>query len=321
MSKRTQSEIVLLSLSALTAVTIFPFIFIRLANGQPTVAFVNTLITAAMLLCFSYVYKTRKVNAARIVISVFVLAAVISQVKIQGVISIYWFYPSMIIVYYLNSEKRAVIMCGISMLIIFSLLYSLIPIVDLTVIFVTLLLTNIFSFIIFRSYNKTQTQLGLLATTDPLTKAGNRRALDRNLSELILSQKREEYVMCLILLDLDHFKKVNDQNGHAVGDEILVALSKLIVKNTRVLDSFYRYGGEEFIIMPLKVDLSAAGVVAEKLRSTIETSQYPADVKVTISLGVAEYQSGETSEEWICRADSALYKAKKSGRNKVCLAD
>jgi len=319
--KRTQPEIVILSMSALTACTIFPFIFIRLANDQTLTAFVNAVITSAMLLCFIFVYKTRKVNPASLVMSIFVMAAVIIHIKMQGSSSIYWFYPSMIIVYYLSSDKIAVLICTVSMMIIFALLHSLISTVDFLIICVTILLTNIFSFIIFHSYNETQTQLRLLATTDSLTQAGNRRALDRSLSELILSQQRQEYIMCLILLDLDYFKKINDQHGHAIGDEILVAISQLIVKNTRVLDSFYRYGGEEFIIMPLKVDLESAAVIAENLRGIIQNNPYPAAVKVTISLGVAQYQPGESSEDWISRADAALYDAKSTGRNKVCLAN
>ena len=154
-----------------------------------------------------------------------------------------------------------------------------------------------------------------------MTQVGNRRALNRDLSDLIISQQREKYVMCLILFDLDFFKKINDNYGHAVGDEILISVCKLVVKNTRVFDALYRYGGEEFIILPLKVDLLTTATLAEKLRFMVESHQYPLDVHVTISLGVAQYQSGETSQEWIRRADSALYLAKSTGRNKVCLAD
>jgi len=137
----------------------------------------------------------------------------------------------------------------------------------------------------------------------------------------VLSQARKKQPMCLILLDLDHFKRINDNYGHLIGDDILVAISKLLINNTRVLDTFYRYGGEEFIIAPLFVDLKAAGEIAEKLRVIVENYIFPSTISVTISLGVAQFQEGEKPADWINRADSALYLAKNSGRNKVCLAE
>ena len=321
MIQRTQSEIVLLFLSALGAITIYLFAIMRLANDEIVVAIIDVIIASILFAFFLFVFITRKVDIAKFALSIFLMVAVVLQVHLQGASAIHWFYPSMLIVYYLTSPKSAVKICCLSTPIIFALLFPLISLVDFILILVTTLLTNIFSFVIFHSYHKTQIQLKLLATTDPLTQVGNRRALNRDLSDLIISQQREKYVMCLILFDLDFFKKINDNYGHAVGDEILISVCKLVVKNTRVFDTLYRYGGEEFIILPLKVDLLTTATLAEKLRFMVESHQYPLDVHVTISLGVAQYQSGETSQEWIRRADSALYLAKSTGRNKVCLAD
>jgi diguanylate cyclase (GGDEF)-like protein len=90
--------------------------------------------------------------------------------------------------------------------------------------------------------------------------------------------------------------------------------------NTRALDTLFRYGGEEFVIVPLKVDLASGMIVAEKLRLLVAQHQYVNDLKITISIGVAQYRVGETAEAWIARADAALYKAKDAGRNKVMSA-
>jgi diguanylate cyclase (GGDEF)-like protein len=170
---------------------------------------------------------------------------------------------------------------------------------------------------IFSNYRKTHEQLTLLATIDPLTLSGNRRALDRKLSDVIADQTRQPSTVSLLLLDLDLFKKINDEYGHAIGDQTLVEVASLITENTRSLDALYRYGGEEFIIMPLKINLAEAMALAENLRILVENHKFSSHIKLTISVGVAEYRAGETAESWIHRADSALYTAKDLGRNRV----
>jgi len=208
----------------------------------------------------------------------------------------------------------------ISLILVLAILIIIYPKVNLTSFFTviaTTALTASLSFVIFRSYNETQRELSLLASIDPLTLSGNRRALSLKLTKIIASQHRAAYTMCLILIDLDNFKEINDKHGHAAGDQILVSLCELITKNMRVLDSLYRYGGDEFIIMPLKMSIETTRGLAEKIRVLIEQEEFIHNIKLTLSIGVAEYKADDTPESWISRADKALYKAKDSGRNKV----
>ena len=181
----------------------------------------------------------------------------------------------------------------------------------------SLLLTSIFSYMIFSNYRITNEKLILLATIDPLTLCGNRRALKDKLADLISDQQRQASVVSLLLLDLDFFKKINDQHGHAAGDMVLVEVVRLMKSNTRALDALFRYGGEEFIIVPLYVELAEACIIAEKLRVIIEQHQFVNNIQLTVSMGVAQYRLNESSEAWIARADAALYLAKESGRNRV----
>ncbi|TMM46008.1 GGDEF domain-containing protein [Colwellia ponticola] len=321
MSKRTEREIVLLYMSALTAAVISPFVLIRFLSGDIVMAIADAIIVILMSIFFLYVYKTHKVALASLLMSLLLIAIIIAFITVHGLSIIYWYYPLVLAIFYLNHQRTAIILCVVSTVTITLLLYPTTNFAEVSVIFVSMLLTSIFSFVIFRSYKGVQAKLKLLATTDPLTSTGNRRALDSELNKAILSQERQKKTMCLILLDLDNFKKINDTYGHLIGDDILVTLTKLLVNNIRMLDTLYRYGGEEFIIAPLYVDLKTAAIIAEDMRAVVEEHVFTDDISMTLSLGVAQFNDKETPSQWIARADAALYIAKDSGRNKVYLAE
>ena len=123
--------------------------------------------------------------------------------------------------------------------------------------------------------------------------------------------------MCLILFDLDHFKDINDRLGHDKGDVVLVTFSELVSANTRKVDRFFRFGGEEFLMLVKGASLNQALAIAEKIRAATESSPVMPSVRVTVSIGVAALGSDECWEQWLTRADAAMYKAKQSGRNRV----
>jgi len=163
------------------------------------------------------------------------------------------------------------------------------------------------------------------ANTDPLTKLYNRKYFaERSLEE---AQKALSYnfPISIFMFDIDHFKKYNDQNGHAEGDYLLRELSSLLKKNTRSRDVVARFGGEEFIVMLPNTDKPGAGIYAEKIRKMIETTPFNNREKqplgfVSVSGGVATFPvDGDTIEAAIKLADAALYKSKEAGRNRVTL--
>jgi diguanylate cyclase (GGDEF)-like protein len=120
-----------------------------------------------------------------------------------------------------------------------------------------------------------------------------------------------------VLFDVDHFKVVNDTYGHQIGDEVLVRLSLLISSASRGVDLLARWGGEEFVILATGTDGSMASQFAEKLRAVVERAEFGVAGSVTCSFGVAEYAEGDSARTFVARADSALYKAKANGRNRV----
>ena len=159
-----------------------------------------------------------------------------------------------------------------------------------------------------------------MAITDKLTGAFNRQMLDQGIDKAIATADRYHEDFSLLCLDLDHFKKVNDTWGHNIGDEILKQTVNVVKNNIRSADVLVRFGGEEFVVLMPQTSLQNAIVVGEKIRTAIATTIHPIAGSVTVSIGVAQKNYNEKFDSWYKRGDEALYKAKKTGRNKVIVA-
>ncbi|MGP1580180.1 MAG: diguanylate cyclase [Wolinella sp.] len=169
------------------------------------------------------------------------------------------------------------------------------------------------SFTDITSFREENQKLQLQATTDTLTGIDNRFKFQ----EITEEWRAEGNDYSVIYFDIDHFKHINDQYGHDKGDEILSDLACLVRALLRGEDIFARLGGEEFIILLKNTTLERASEVAERIRHLVELHPFALDRCVTCSFGVAKSQNGETPEETIKRADSAMYIAKRSGRNRI----
>jgi diguanylate cyclase (GGDEF)-like protein len=141
--------------------------------------------------------------------------------------------------------------------------------------------------------------------------------IDEYLSKETSKSKRYKYPLSLIMIDIDHFKEVNDKYGHQIGDSVIIKTVQLISKNIRKEDIFGRWGGEEFIVLLPQTGLVQACVVAQNLRKVVQDTTFNKVGKKTISLGVSEFTLDEDDFSFIKRSDDALYKAKEGGRNKV----
>lgn len=148
--------------------------------------------------------------------------------------------------------------------------------------------------------------------TDPLTGVSNRRALDETLESMFAMLHRYEQPFGLLLLDIDHFKQINDEQGHLYGDRMLKSVARLMDENVRDTDIVARYGGEEFVIVMPQTTLEGASSFADRLRQRIE-EQLP----LTVSAGVAQAGEGDNPQTLLARADAALYGAKAAGRNRI----
>ena len=168
-----------------------------------------------------------------------------------------------------------------------------------------------------------QVELWSEASRDVLTGAMTRRAFSDSLRKAFAARQRTRAKASLILFDLDHFKRVNDTWGHAAGDAVLKAVSRTVLREMRVEDSFGRVGGEEFAVLVSNAGATTAGDVAERMRRAIENTVIPGyeHIKVTASFGVTEASDAVLDvEDWSDRADAQLYAAKEDGRNRVAIA-
>jgi len=159
-----------------------------------------------------------------------------------------------------------------------------------------------------------------LASTDLLTGALNRRSFIEKAEVEIKRSERYKTPLSLIFCDIDFFKTINDQYGHAIGDEVLKRIIIIFKINLRSHDLIARWGGEEFVILSPETSLIRAQELSEKLRQTIMTVSFPSVKHITTSFGVAQIKAGEQFSALCERADKALYQAKESGRNKVCVS-
>jgi diguanylate cyclase len=158
-----------------------------------------------------------------------------------------------------------------------------------------------------------------LATRDGLTGLWNRRQVDLDLQAAVKHAERQGSALCVALVDVDHFKSINDRHGHGIGDEVLKAVAGSLQGSLRAGDQVARYGGEEFLLLLPATSMAQATALAERLRTRLEALQsLPAgEPAVTASFGLAAWRAGESAADLVRRADQALYRAKGNGRNRV----
>jgi len=159
-----------------------------------------------------------------------------------------------------------------------------------------------------------------LATTDSLTGTLNRRGILDRLQEAIADASRYDRPLSIAIVDLDHFKEINDHNGHASGDLVLCHTAALVAQGLRTPDKAGRLGGDEFLLILPQTSLEATVSLAERLRASIGTSPLPAvprEISVTVSIGITEWVLNESLGQLLSRCDKALYQAKNSGRDRV----
>jgi len=160
--------------------------------------------------------------------------------------------------------------------------------------------------------------------TDPMTGLANRRGFDKAINELLALENSDRGETCLLIADVDHFKKINDAYGHVFGDKVICAVAQTLKSGVKGRDIVARFGGEEFVVLLAKTPLAGAYTVAEQLRATVEQSRIRRGETtldaVTISIGVTAYRGGESVTEFIHRADLALYTSKQNGRNRITVA-
>lgn len=187
---------------------------------------------------------------------------------------------------------------------------------------ISLLVSAIVLSLVSIAMRRYQRRISALATTDSLTDLHNRRGFDLLASQALQEARRNNSPLNALLIDIDNFKSLNDDYGHLGGDEMLRSFARHLRASMRQSDIICRWGGEEFIILFKDTDNATAQLLAEKIRAQTELNRYPfagVNLHATISLGLTELRADDTLDSLIGRADRALYRAKESGRNRLCI--
>jgi diguanylate cyclase (GGDEF)-like protein len=162
--------------------------------------------------------------------------------------------------------------------------------------------------------------LSELATLDPLTGAGNRRLMQYDLERAVAERGRSRRPATLVVLDLDHFKRINDEHGHEAGDRVLADFVEALRETLRIEDGLYRLGGEEFVVLLRDMDAETARASLDELHGRLSGQLQGPETPLHFSAGAAVLADGENWSKWLARADRALYRAKHAGRDRLIMA-
>lgn len=304
---------------ASAALVILPFGLWRLANGQLYVGWMDVAIVACIVAIVVLAWRSRHLVRAAALLAVSANAGCLATAFLQPQ-GLLWLYPTLLANYFLLPIPWALAQSVLTLAMVVTLHGVFESPMHLASFLASGMLVTVFSYI-FASRSRAQhLDMKMLASHDALTGAGNRRALEEELERVVAAHRREPRPVGLALLDLDHFKRVNDTSGHDAGDRVLQTFADLVRANTRGSDRFFRYGGEEFVLLLPGADAAELHRVSDKLRATIAAGLRHGGSPITVSIGAAVLDPDEASHHWLERADAAMYRAKQGGRNRVEMA-
>ncbi|WP_233079114.1 GGDEF domain-containing protein [Rheinheimera soli] len=306
--------------------TLLPYALYRLATGSYLVGIVDMLMIAVSTISVWMAWRTGDTEKPGFLMAaVFCFGAVLVCMKL-GQDVLFWIYPLMVFIFFLVAPIKALLLLLLMVSAIVSLHFSEQSSIfnsgfQLLAFITTTLITSIFAYIFAYRTHLQRQELRHLATTDPLTGAATRHSLTDELTAAIEQYQQKSSVSGLMLLDLDHFKRINDNFGHQSGDQILSQLVPLLKQMIRQQDSVFRYGGEEFVLLIKEIQLADLHRLAEKIRHAVwHQLALPDGSALTTSIGIATVQQATDWENWLQQADVALYQAKHQGRNQVVIA-
>ncbi|MAL97940.1 GGDEF domain-containing protein [Hydrocarboniclastica marina] len=308
-------------LGACAFVGITPFAVYRFIQGDLRSGLVDVAILGLILITVTYAWVSGRTGYSGIILAIVACAGACVVAVMQGDNGIFWLFPTLITSFFLTRPLVAVLInsCAILTLVLQDTVFDSAE--QLGSFIASGMVVSACAYVFALRNENQRKQLEQLAIFDFLTGAKNRRAMDQSLQVAAAEHARTGVPQGLVMLDLDHFKRVNDVHGHTVGDEILVQCAQLVSANIRQADQLFRFGGEEFVLLLNGVQEDKLAAIALNLRRQLATNLRGPDGPITASFGAAMLKPQETWESWLDRADAALYQAKHGGRDCVVLAN
>ncbi|MBT9486261.1 MAG: GGDEF domain-containing protein [Rubrivivax sp.] len=309
------------NLSLLGAAALAALAVLHLAGGRLLLMLLNLAVAGLLLGSAWALSGGRRAWVPFPVLISLLIAANGASIHWQGVPGVLWAFPTLFLCYFVLPRRLALVLSLVLLVVVGFV--SLAPLgmglslrVVLSMAFVLLMIN-----VVLGVMGDLQRALVTQAITDPLTGTYNRRHLQTHLDRLSPAAGHATAPgPALLAIDIDHFKRINDQHGHAAGDQVLCQLVQVVSSRQRLGDVLFRTGGEEFMLLLPRTRSADAQRLAEELRARVASSPLLPDGPVTVSIGVSALAAGQGVSAWLKSADAALYRAKQDGRNRVAVA-
>ena len=298
---------------------ITPFAVLRFSQGQWLAGVVDAAIAVGIIVPTVYAWRGGRLDLAGLCISLTTTIGALLIVGIIGELGVLWLYPTLLSIFFIVRPRTAGTIALLATAALQGLPEAFGSLTQRVTVTVTLLLVALNALIFALRTAMQRRALAQIATLDPLTGARNRRAMDEEVAIALNAHQRTGRPVTLALLDLDHFKRVNDRHGHEAGDQLLRRFVDLVRRSTRATDRLFRFGGEEFVLLMEHTDEIGALRAFANLQRHIHEELRASGEPVTVSMGAAVLRHGENRDAWFARADAALYRAKQDGRDRLVL--
>ncbi len=307
-----------------TLVALAPFAVFRLLNGDHAQGLLNLFVMSGVATVMAWAWRSASARRPALAATVFHTTVAVFMAWRFGHDVLMWMPPIVIGNFVLAGRGRATVVNLLALLALAGpgphpALFSSVG--QYGAFIASFLLVCMLSWVFATLTRHQRDQLEAQTLLDPMTGAFNRRALARELDLVQARHARLREPWGCLVLDLDHFKAVNDRFGHDVGDQVLVAFTRLVQQRTRPTDRLFRLGGEEFLLLVPGGDATSLAALGGKLCDAVRAGLPLPGVAVTVSVGVAMLGAGEAPRAWLARADAAAYRAKAEGRDRVAAAD
>lgn len=313
-------EIVYRLISFFLPLLTLPSIILTYSTNEFLLCSILSLLNIIVILSSIWLIKTgKRLISPPMLLGICVILYLSTVLQVQQH-SILWSY-AFVAAFYMLLEKDHVVAANVLWVVMNAVIvFNMFPL-EQTIVYTLSLAGTSFgmevqSSILYRN----EESLKNMALRDPLTNAFNRRALMQELEEAGAVHRRYDTAMSIIMIDIDHFKKINDTYGHNEGDSVLVNFVTTLSGRLRETDKFFRLGGEEFVVLLQSTSIHEAANIAESYCSLIQKATLCHKADITISCGVAQVRQEDTVSGWLNRCDAALYNAKSNGRNRVEVA-
>jgi len=314
-ARRSAEEKMIFFLCTLSLSGLLPLSILRFSQGDYYIATIELVGALANSVFLLYVYRTGKTAVAGYVLAALALLGVSAIIFLRGTAPLHFLYPVMIASFFFIKPNVALTLC---LCCLAAVSVKVTPQLDASegpLFIMASVACILFSYVWANIRNKQRDELFELSSRDGLTGCGNRRAMNECIDLAIKFHRRNGNPVSLLIIDLDNFKQINDLHGHSAGDQILRDVSTVIKSRIRSTDDIFRYGGDEFVVLAPNSNLERSLELAEKLRTLVAEHGECNNTGISISLGVAQYQEGQSSLQWLNSADTMLLKAKREGKN------